>query len=58
VSQRTLSVGQKVIDWEKMFTNPTFNRGLISKIALELKKELKKFDSRETDNPIINGVQS
>jgi hypothetical protein len=41
-----------------MFTNPTFNRGLISKIALELKKELKKFDSRETDNPIINGVQS
>jgi hypothetical protein len=25
-------------DWEKIFTNPTFDRGLISKIYKELKK--------------------
>jgi len=41
-------------DWEKIFTNPTSDRGLISNIY----KELKKFDSRESNNPIKNGVQS
>jgi hypothetical protein len=41
-------------DWEKIFTNPKSNRGLISTIY----KELKKLDSRETYNPIKNGVQS
>ena len=41
-------------DWEKIFTNPTSDRGLISNVY----KELKKLDSRESNNPIKNGVQS
>jgi hypothetical protein len=40
-------------DWEKIFTNPSSNRGLISNIY----KELKKLDFRETNYPIKNGVQ-
>jgi len=40
-------------DWEKIFTNPTTDRKFISKIY----KELMKLDSRETNNPIKNGVQ-
>jgi hypothetical protein len=35
-------------DWEKIFTNPTSSRGLISNIY----KELKKADSREPKKPI------
>jgi hypothetical protein len=35
-------------DWEKIFTNPTTDRGLISNVY----KELKKLDSREPNNPI------
>lgn len=41
-------------DWERIFTNSTSDRGLISNIY----KELKKLDSRESNNPIKNGVQS
>jgi len=41
-------------DWEKIFTNPTSDRGLIPKIY----KELKKLQSRESNNSIKNGVQN
>ena len=36
------------IDWEKIFTNPKSDRGLISNIY----KELKKMDSRKSNNQI------
>jgi hypothetical protein len=41
-------------DWERIFTNPKSDRGIISNIH----KELKKLNSRNSNNPIKNGVQS
>jgi hypothetical protein len=35
-------------DWERIFTNPKSHRGLIFNIY----KELKKMDSRKSNNPI------
>jgi hypothetical protein len=43
---------QQPIDWEKIFTYPKSNRGLISNTL-----RVKKLDSRITNNPIKNGVQ-
>ena len=41
-------------DWEKIFTNPTSDKVLISKIY----KELKKLDINKPNNSIKNGVQT
>jgi hypothetical protein len=41
-------------DWEKIFTIPICDRGLISNIY----KELKKLDSRESNNPIKMGYRA
>jgi hypothetical protein len=39
-------------EWERFFTNPKSDRELIYNIY----KELKKLDSRKSNNPIKNGV--
>jgi hypothetical protein len=40
-------------DWERIFTYPISDRALISNIY----KELKKVNSRKSNNPIKNGAQ-
>jgi hypothetical protein len=40
--------------WEKIFTNPKSDRGLISNIY----KELKELEFRQPNNPVKNVVQS
>jgi hypothetical protein len=45
---------QPSTDWERIFTYPKSDRGLISNIY----KELKKVDSRKSNKPIKNGAQS
>jgi hypothetical protein len=44
---------QQLTDWEKIVTNPTSNKGLISNIY----KELKKLDSREPNYSIKNCIE-
>jgi hypothetical protein len=39
--------------WERIFTNPKYDRGLMSNIYKH-----KKLNSRNSNNPIKNGVQS
>jgi hypothetical protein len=41
-------------DWERFFSYPKSDRGLISSIY----KELKMVDPRKSNNPIKNGAQS
>jgi hypothetical protein len=43
---------QQSTNWEKIFINPIFDRGLISNIY----KELKKLYSKESNNHIKNGT--
>jgi hypothetical protein len=40
----------QLTDWEKIFTNPTSNRGLISNIY----KELKKLKTPENQTTLLN----
>jgi hypothetical protein len=56
VKEKTQSIRQKGHQQIRkgFFTNPKPDRGLISNIY----KELKKVDSRKSNNPIKNGAQN
>jgi hypothetical protein len=41
-------------DWEKIVTNPKSDRGL----TFNIYKELKKLDSRKSNDPIKNGYRA
>jgi hypothetical protein len=41
-------------DWERIYTNPIYHRGLISKIY----KDFKKLGTANTNNLIKNGIQN
>jgi hypothetical protein len=43
----TVNRAKQPTDWKRIFTNPTSDRRIISNIS----KELKKLDSRESNNP-------
>jgi hypothetical protein len=45
-------------DWERVFTYPKSDNGLISNIYIYIYIELKKEASRKSNNPIKNGAQS
>jgi hypothetical protein len=44
-------MNQQPTDWERIFTSPTSDRRLLSKLY----KELKKLDTNNPNNPIKNG---
>jgi hypothetical protein len=39
-------------DWERIFTNPKSDRGLVSNIYIYIHKQFKEGDSRKSNNPI------
>jgi hypothetical protein len=45
---------RQLTDWERIFTYPKLDRGLISNIY----KELKKVDSRKSNKQLKDGAQS
>lgn len=42
---------RQVIDWKKIFTNDTLDKGLLSKIC----EEHSKLNNKNANNPVIKG---